>query len=385
MRIVKKNIGRFVFAIILISVISFVFVYQCAGAEDRQLPDEYYSMIYSLPEEMKEYLPGGMASDDPEEVEKAILKLSSSEYILTTLSSFIKLGVGEAAKLLCLITGILVIAAIFSAFKEALGSSGLDKALSLCSSGALLCVILSAQRGHLERVGEYFERLSSLMLGIIPTLGVIYAMGGNVTTALVNNSSLYLMLSFCESFCALTFLPVSSLCTAFSLSSAIAPALNLRSLSSAIKKCYTFVIGIVMTVLLFSLSSQTVLSASADSISARAAKLVAANIIPIVGGSVGETLRTLASSVSYLKNVSGIGAIALIVILVLPTLISLLLYRFVLIISVSLADVLGCDVESRFLSDIGYVYGMLLAVVSMSAMAFVLALTVFLRSTVAVV
>ena len=138
-----------------------------------------------------------------------------------------------------------------------------------------------------------------------------------------------------------------------------------------------------MTVLLAVLSSQTLLSSAADSVSARAAKLVASNVIPIVGGSVGDTLRTLSSSIGYLKSVCGIGGIVFIILLVLPTLVTLLLTRGVFILAVAVADLVGCENESKLLSELGSVYGVLVAVVTMCSVMFILALTIFVRCTVA--
>ena len=137
-------------------------------------------------------------------------------------------------------------------------------------------------------------------------------------------------------------------------------------------------------VLLTVLSTQTVLACAADSVSSRAAKLVASNIIPIVGGSVGDTLRTLSSSVGYLKSICGIGGILFIILLLLPTLVTLLLTRAVFILAVAVADLVGCESESKLLSELGSVYGILVAVVSMCSVMFILALTIFVRSTVAV-
>ena len=126
------------------------------------------------------------------------------------------------------------------------------------------------------------------------------------------------------------------------------------------------------------------LSASADTVSARAAKLLASNVIPIVGSSVGDTLRTLSSAVGYIKNVCGIGGIIFILLLVLPIIIRLLLIRWAFILAVAVADVLGCSAQSRLLSELGSVYGVLIAVISMCSVMFILAITIFLRSSIAV-
>lgn len=379
----RKKYRRFILFLLLVLV--YALWLSCPiFAEERELPREYYDLLESLPDGIDEYLPKDVYSSDADAVGAAVAKMSGADYILSFLSSLVGTGIADAARLLCTLLSVLIISSIASSFRQSLRSEALSGAVGYCTACALFAVIITFMGAHLIRVGEYFERLEGLMLGIIPILSVIYAMGGNVTTALASNSALYIFLSFCQNFCAATVVPVTGVCTAFSLCGSLSPALNLRSLSAAIKRSYTFILGMIMTVLLFSLGSQTLLSSAADSISARAAKLVAANLIPIVGGSVGETLRTLASSVSYIKNVSGVGAIIFILILVLPILVTLLLTRFVFILAVAVADLLGCESESRMLSEIGYVYGMLVAVVSMSAVLFILALTVFLRCTVAV-
>ena len=178
-------------------------------------------------------------------------------------------------------------------------------------------------------------------------------------------------------------MPVATVCTAFALCNSFSSTVNLNGIATSIKKCYTFVLGLIMTLLLATLSTQTVLSSSADTVSARAAKLVASNVIPIVGSSVGDTLRTVSSSVGYIKSVSGVGGIIFILLLVLPTFTTLLLSRAAFIISVGIADLLGCESQSKLLSELGSVYGMLIAVVTMCSVMFILALTIFVRCTVA--
>ena len=73
-----------------------------------------------------------------------------------------------------------------------------------------------------------------------------------------------------------------------------------------------------------------------------------------------------------------------ILILVLPIIVRLLLIRWVFVLAVAIAELIGCDSESKLLSELGSVYGVLIAVVSMCSVMFVLAITIFLRSSIAV-
>jgi hypothetical protein len=153
---------------------------------------------------------------------------------------------------------------------------------------------------------------------------------------------------------------------------------------AAIRKIYNFFLCIVMTILLSSLAAQTAISAAADGTAARTARLVSGSVIPVLGGSVGETLRTVASGVSYLKNIFGVGGILMIFALLLPVGMSVLLSRVVFLICGGLADMLGCANEARLLDGLGEVYGTMLAVVSSVSVMFVLALCIFMQSVVAV-
>ena len=355
-----------------------------AEYEYDRVPNEYAELAGGIRDELAAEMPDGIYSEDVGEVGAAVAEMCSVEYLFEALGSAVKLGFEDAARLFVMLSGVLVLASVFSALKSSVASETLSRAVSFCTSCALFGCVIAMQAEHFLRVDEFFERLSFIMSGMIPVGTAIYAMGGNLSTAAASNGTLYIFLAFCEEVCRASILPTAALCTAFSLCSSFSSGINLHGLSSAIKKCYTFVLGLIMTVLLTVLSTQTVLACAADSVSSRAAKLVASNIIPIVGGSVGDTLRTLSSSVGYLKSICGIGGILFIILLLLPTLVTLLLTRAVFILAVAVADLVGCESESKLLSELGSVYGILVAVVSMCSVMFILALTIFVRSTVAV-
>ena len=175
-----------------------------------------------------------------------------------------------------------------------------------------------------------------------------------------------------------------SVLTVLGFCDALSDELRTSKVMNAIKKIYNFVLTLTMTVLLSSLAAQTTLAASADTTTARAARLVSGTVIPVLGGSVGETFRTVAAGVSYLKNVFGIGSIIIISLLVLPVLITFILTRFAFLLSAGLAEMLGCGAEARVLENMGEVYGMMVGVVSSVGVTFIMGLCVFIRSVVAV-
>ncbi len=376
----KKNILK----ALLIILLSVIFSVGVSAVENGSvsIPREYYEAVEELPDEVTEQLPEGFFGSEGEDIGEAILEVSSPKYIFSYIGSLLSLGIGDAVSIAATLCGILVISAIFSALKNSIGSPALSKAIEFCSSCAIFSAIIGIQRSRIALVSDFFERVNSLMLGMIPVAGTVWAMGGNISTASVGSAGLYSFLTVSELFCAKTLMPVTSICIAFALCRTLSPELALGGFSSGIKKTYTFVLGFIMTVMVALLSAQTALSAAADGTAARAAKMVTSSMIPIVGGSVSETLRTVASSVQYIKTVVGVSGIIFLLMLLLPTLISLLLARLAFLFSGSVADLLGCERESRLIGELGSVYGCMIAVVSMCSVMFILALNIFIKTAV---
>ncbi len=350
---------------------------------ESELPKEYYDMLGELPDEVADKLPDAMYSQSSESVGEALVELVDTENMFAFIGELAGNGIGDALGVTARLCGILVISAILSALRDSLKSDALASALRFCTSCVLFASVAGLIYEQIHMVELYFERINSLMLAMIPVTGAVWAMGGNVATAASGSGTLYVFMAVSENICAASIVPVSCICAALALCRCLSPSINLQGIASGIKKCYTFILGLIMTLLIALLSAQTALSAAADTTAARAAKMVTSSIIPVVGGSVSDTLRTVASGVQYMKSVVGVGGIAMILILLLPTLVSLLFTRLAFIISGCAAELLGCESESRLMVDLGGVWGCMIAVVSMTSVMFILAMSIFIKTTVA--
>lgn len=355
----------------------------CAEGDGSAMPDGYDELLDSLPDGVADELPEGMFSESPDKVGEAVAQMSDSRFIFTFISEVLRSEANTFLSMFAKICGLLVLAAIFSALQRSLSSDTLSSAVRFCTVTAIFAAIIHTQIEHLMGVSLFFERLGAVMAAMIPVTGTVWAMGGNVSTASVGTSTLYVLLSVCERLCGKSVMPVCCILTALALCNTLSPEMGLRGFSSSLRRIYTFTLGMIMTLMLASLSSQTMLTSAADSTASRAAKLVTSNIIPTVGGSVAETLRTIASSVQYLKTVVGVGGIIFIALMLLPTLASLLMTRLAFLLGSGVADMLGCETEGRLLSELGGTYGIMISVVSMTSVMFIFALSIFSKTAVA--
>ena len=345
--------------------------------------EEWDSFDGAVPDDIKDAL-GSNAFDSEEKYFEEIEKISKSENIAALILDTVGLKLGEVGKLFLLILSLLVLAALFSAVSDGVDNPALSSALRFCSSGALCGSVVYIFYSHFGMLEEFFEKLGTMMNGMIPITASIWAMGGNVSTAGAGSATFYVMLSLCEGIWSKTVIPVCCVLTVLGFCDAMSEEVRTGRIMNAVKKIYNFILGLIMTVLLSSLAAQTALAASADTTAARAARLVSGTVIPVIGGSVGETFRTVAAGVSYLKNIFGVGGIVMIILLVLPIGISVLLTRFVFLICGGIADMLGCSVEARLLENLGEVYGCMLGVIVGASTMFIMALCVFMQTVVAV-
>ena len=378
------KIRKVAVSLMLIPIICILFTLGAFAEDDSvDLPEEYYGIVENLPPESADKLPQGLYSEDVEEIGDALLEVSSAEYIFDLIGELIGDGIGDALSLAARLCGIIVLSAVFSSLRKNL-SEAASGAIGFCVSCAVFAAIIDLVYGQIKMVSDFFDRINSLIVSVIPVTGAVYAMGGNVSTAVASSGGMYAFLAVSEGICAKTVIPVSCICIALALCRGVAPHINLQGIASGMKKCYTFVLGMIMTILLAILSSQTSLTAAADTTAARAVKMVASSAIPVVGGSVAETLRTVASGVQYTKSVVGVSGIVVILMLLLPTLISLLLTRLALIFAGSVAELLGCEGESRLIRELDSVWGFMIAVVAMCSVMFIFAMTIFIKTTVAI-
>ena len=378
---VLKTLGTLMFAMVLALFCIFEISAEGQAIEsDEKLWSDFFE---SIPPDSAERLPDG-ALDSSQSFGEAVEEMSGAEYILGEIARVLGIELEGALKLACGICAILVLGAVFSSAGASIGNGALGSAVRFCSSGALFVSVIYAQYSHFEAIERFFSSVSSLMEGMIPITASVWAMGGNVSTAASGSASFYLALGICNRLFAKSIIPVAAIMSILGLCDALSDEMRTGRLLAAIKKIYGFFLGLIMTVLLSSMSAQTAISSAADSTTARTARLVSGSVIPVLGGGVGETLRTVAGGVTYLKSVLGVGGIIMILLLLLPVGLSVLLTRFVFLLTGGLADILGCPAEARLLENLGEVYGCMLAVISGVAVTFVLSLCIFTQTVVAV-
>ena len=340
--------------------------------------EEWSAFCAGLPDDVKNLLPAGFGDADPAVSDAAVKEAVTLPGLLNMIAAFFGANIGKNAALLARICGMLVLVALFRALAGG-ASPTLENALSLCSVLAMTGLLLTGGAADVQAIGAYFQTVRGVCLSLLPLMGTLYAMGGNVGAAVANHAVMSAFLTLLETVCGATVLPVAGLCLALALMDAAHDGVSLAPLASLVHKTYTRVFSFLMLLLCGVLGLQHTLARGSDTLALRTARFAAGSFLPVVGSSVSEALSTVAGSVQYLRGTVGVGGIAVMICLFLPMFLSVCLTRLTLSLSAAAAGLLGCTREEKFLGTAAGVFGYLSAVIAALFVMVVFSLTLLAR------
>lgn len=377
------RISKVLFALFSVCLMALTLSLQSAAQDSEAvtMPPAYADLADSLPPEISDLLPDGLFSESLEEALTATAELTDWRYLLNALLSAVGLRLDAMVGLLCTLIGLILLAAVLGRLREGLGSSG--EIPGFCLRLTLYTAIVVQTAGTVETVRLFYDRLTTLTGGMIPVMGALFALGGNMGRAAVNAELLMVFLTVCQYISTTVTPPVCAVCMSFSLMDALGVKLTLAPLGDRIKKWYASLLGLVMFLLSLALSTRSVLAGRGDTLGMRGVKYAVGNMIPMVGGAVAGTLSTVAAGVTALRGICGVSGIILVALLLLPTLVELLLTRALLNLSATVASMLSCDGEAKLLSEMASLHGYLAAAASICAVVFMIALTLLIHSSTA--
>lgn len=381
----RIKIGRVArFALGIVTVIFFAFICTISvNAEDtnERVPDEYTSFIDSIDDSVTDKLPEGVFSSNTESVSDAAAAISDPANVFSLMIDLLGEGIRSTLPTLGIVLGIVILSALLSALSSHCGA--FSRAVEMCTRLCTFCALSAVAVYCVKSLSAYFEGLFAAVGSFLPLSAVLFAMGGNLNAAVANSASLAVVLTICEFFCTKTVIPVFCICLCLSLLSVFegVGASTGQSISSTVRKWYMTALSFVMIVLTFALGASNLLAIKADNLAMKSAKFAVSSFVPVAGGTISSTLGTLAASVELLRGSIGVIGVAVMLLMLLPTVIELALLRGVFVISGFCASVMGCSGEARLLGELDSLYGYLEGIAALSAAVFVIAFGVFAAVT----
>ena len=349
------------------------------STDSNIIPEEYENMIDSIPDDIADLLPEDIFSTNIDDVATGAQKITNWNYIIDYIFNSIGINFKSIIKAFSILLSLLILCSLLNSFNSTIKKGALDSVIGIIGNIAIISSIMELSKDPITQSITLLNNLKVFVNTISPALSAMYAMGGNVNSAIIHNYGLIVFLSILENICIISLELIIGICMALTLSSAFVREGNLLALSNAIKKIFSFVLGFIMLTFTTVISTQSLLASKADNLSSKTAKMLISQVIPIIGGSIGESLRTAGASIEYLRSNIGIILIVVLLLMILPTLINIALYRLAFVLANSFAGLIGCNREGSIILEISSLFGYILAVISICSIVLILLLTVFAK------
>lgn len=336
-------------------------------------------MYGALPDGVRDSLPDRLENDISENGESAVASLGA-EYIASLAASALKAAFAYSVKPLAAVIGVLLLSALLnSAGATAAGG----EAVALSSAVSVTVTLFGAITPLFKLTSDTLSGIGLIMKGILPVMTGIYAMSGNITAASVNSTWLMLLLTFLETLTESLLMPLLCTCTGFiavTTLSRFTGAPDMSGVSGELKKALTFLLAAAGTVFTTVMAHQTALAKSADSVALRSLKFASGNMIPVIGGALGEAADGYLAGVSLIRSASGTLAAAAVISYVLPALLRIAVLRAGLSAVAAGAEIMGRGKEAAVVREAGEVLGIAVALICTASVLSVIAVGVFAGS-----
>ena len=259
------------------------------------------------------------------------------------------------------VTAMLLICALLSAYRGSLSADiggTLNTVLSLCLSAAV--AVPAANLIHLT--GDILVNASNLMLAYVPVIALLLTASGSVAGSAAYYAGVLAMGEGVGQLSARVIVPFCDMLLGLGIAEGINSEIDLGGFTASLSKLAKWLIGCGMALFTAVLGLKQVLSAAADSLTGRAARLALSSFVPIVGSALGEALRTVQGSVTVLKSGVGVFVIIALAVTFLPSLLSALLWMLTLWAGRSAAAALNLTQGAKLLESIADVFRVIVAV-----------------------
>lgn len=335
------------------------------GEDSKDVSEDILSRFEdTLPEEYRGIGDGGEALDT----------LVGPGAVFREIANAAMGSMGGVAAFFGMLLGCIALSALSEAGEGRLSdtaSVGVTVVFGASVAGAVVPIFKEISEA-LRGAADFFEKF-------IPIATAVQVSSGAVNSASVSAAGMNVTASLLSGLGVPFFLSLAG----FGLSAGLISSFGegtASSLASGVKRFFMWAMGLVSALMMGALSLQTYIASARDSAAMRAARYAASSMIPVVGGTVSGALATLASGLSYVKGVVGVGALAVLLSMLLSPLVILLLYRGAVSVAAGLSGYLGVRRAESLLSAVRGAFDLYLAVYAIASVLFVFEVVLFMMS-----
>lgn len=233
---------------------------------------------------------------------------------------------------------------LLSAFLQNLKAESDDSVNMIYSTATALLVatvVLVKLTSTVSLASMAISVASNFVYAFIPVFCSIVVASGGITTGFSTNTTLLILAQGLSFISSNVFMPIVNCYLALGVTSSLRYELNLDKLLSSVKKIITTCISFVSGVFVSVLSVKTAVAGRADMFGLRSIRFAINSVVPVIGSSISEGLLSIQAYSSLIKSSVGIVGVMAVVLVFLPSIIEVVLWRISLTLCVIVSDIFG--------------------------------------------
>lgn len=225
----------------------------------------------------------------------------------------------QSIKTLISILVIVVIHSILKSISDNLENGNVAKIIYYVQYIIIVSIIMSNFTEIISLIRETASNLVGFMNLLIPILITLMTYTGSIVTGGLIQPIILFMVNLIGNIIQSILIPFVLIIAVLSIVTKISDKVQVTKITKFFKSSITWFLGIILTIFVGVLSLEGTLSSSIDGITAKTAKAVVSNVIPVVGKFLGDTVDTVLGCGVILKNALGVvGIVVILGICVMP-------------------------------------------------------------------
>lgn len=285
-------------------------------------------------------------------------------------------------KNLFMLLSVIFLASLTEVFKSSLGkASGIIDYVSLFT---LMLLCFDTLNPLLLSVSDFLVKHTSFMLSLSGSASALLAASGAVSTAVSSSASSSFITAFTEICSVNIILPAVKVIIVLSSVSAISKSVDLSGIINFLKSFCTYGLGLVFSVFLAVHSLTLNIGASNDSLAFRSVRFTVARLVPVAGGMISESIKTVLAGMNVIKSAAGGIGIAYIIYTAIPCIVLVLSLKLSLLCALTVSKILGVRSHAAFIDGINNALSLIFAVCIFASFGGIIILAVFMNTALTV-
>lgn len=317
----------------------------------------------------------GISADNTD----AIKSIGPSD-VIRYMAEQVKAKINYPLKLLVMLFAVIIAGSITENFGSCIENKSVSSVYGMVCVLIAVGIISDPIVKCVKTASDTLYSGSDFVTSYIPVFSGIMASSGCITSATAYSAVMVVFAELASATVAHFLMPLVSVCMALGIIQAINEAFDLTSITDMISKAVKFILGFMMTVFIGLLSLQSIIGASADTIGVKAAKYLASNCIPVIGGAVADAYTTLKAGLGILRGGVGFFGIAVIFISVVPALVEIVLVKVSICIAEIISGMFGIKGIKTLLHNSSAVLSVIISLIICFGMMLIISTAVMLMT-----